>query len=485
MKRRMEKLPTVSDKVWAIIERQSKVYEFVIRLYQRIQYEQQEAENGYAFLREKITRLEERNRELENRFLKDSHNSHKPPSSDAFQKPEKTRSLREKKSENPGGQAGHAGAFRMQEGHYDQLCIEKVNVCARCGRELHNEEVVRYEVRQVLDIRKGNPFVTEYRGETKLCPDCGSKNSAEFPEEAKAYFNYGDSVYRLALYFHAYQMIPFARLSEAFRDLYSVNISVGTLHSIVIRTSKNLKAWENDAKKELINSKIVHFDETGIRCSKTLGWGHVSSNENVTLLSFHWKRGWQAFEDIGILPDFKGVAVHDGLKSYFRYKQCLHGLCNVHHLRELTYVFEAEKAPWAKPMKALLVKANKQLSTRTSRAANWARKIEREYYRVITQGRKYYEYCDSVEPKKAKIQKSGRNLLGRLCTYARETLRFIRRRKSAPFGNNQAERDLRMLKVKQKVSGCFRSYGGAKAFLRIRSRIATAMKQGFEPLHAL
>jgi transposase len=447
-----------------------------------------------------LKELRERVRSLEAQFIRDSHNSSQPPSSDGLKKRSsvpipRTKSLRPK-SANPGGaQPGHPPHFLKQEPNPDRLVLSPVHRCFRCNRVLGREALLQYETRQVIDLVKGQRFVVEYRAEMKLCPQCGSMNHGEFPDEARAYVCYGPEVKRVALYFMAYQLIPPLRIVEIFLHLHGIKIAEGSLHRFAIQASRGLKDWENETKRRIIRSQLAHFDETGIRSQGRLQWLHVASTKSLTLLFFHAKRGSEAWNEIGILPHFQGIAVHDEFAPYWKYQHegITHALCNAHHLRELQFIEELEEEPWATAMREFLQDTLHHLHVLEGQgkqaSPRWLRKREARYTEVLKMGyRAYHERMPKHPPPPRSGPKSkrdpGHNLLHRLHFHCREVLRFLLDPR-VPFTNNQAERDLRMAKVKQKISGCFRSFGGAKAFFRIRSFLSTKMKQGQNPYLAL
>ena len=277
------------------------------------------------------------------------------------------------------------------------------------------------------------------------------------------------------------------RVCEILRDLHGLKLGVGTLCRFAIQASKKLKPWENETKKSIVHSEIAHFDETGIRSQGKLQWLHVASTKTHTLLVHHARRGSEAWKEIGVLADFRGIAVHDGFTAYWKCKRdgMDHALCNAHHLRELQFVEEFEEEPWATAMRRLLETSLHHLHVLQSRgrkpSPSWLKKTEIAYETILRQGYRAYHETMPRHPPPPRAQKktkrdAGHNLLRRLHFYRKETLRFLYDPR-VPFTNNLAEQDLRMAKVKQKISGCFRSFGGAKAFFRIRSFLSTARKQ--------
>jgi transposase len=443
-----------------------------------------------------IERLKKKIENLETSFLKDSHNSHKPPSTDAFAKPRRTRSLRERSGLKPGGQSGHPGHHLAQEPDPNETRIHPVYECGRCGTRLKTLPLTQYETRQVIDIRDGTKWIVEHRAEMKICPNCDSMNHGGFPPEARAYVCYGPELRRIALYLSCYQLIPHARACEMLTHLYGLTLKPGSVHRFAIEASRELKSWENKAKSQIIGAPVAHFDETGIKYNGDLNWIHAAATSDTTVFVPHEKRGPEAMSSAGILTHFKGWAVHDGWRAYFNYQSepQPHALCNVHHLRELTFIEETEKrAKWATKMKALLKHTLHHIHRRRAQGLalrpRWIRYMEQRFDKVLRSGYRCYGKSmpriprpPSTGPHTKRAQ--GEKLLNRLHYYREETLAFLKH-PGVPFSNNLVERDIRMFKVKQKISGCFRSFGGAKAFCRVRSFLSTAIKRSQNPFHAL
>jgi transposase len=459
-----------------------------------------------------IQELKQRMKTLQARFLRDSHNSSQPPSSDGLRKARvsRTQSLRAPSPQPSGGQPGHDPRYREQEAAHE-IRLYRLDRCARCQRPLREVVLVQHEVRQVIDLNQGKKWVIEHRAEMKLCPECGSMNHAGFPREASAYVAFGPEVKRIALYLRGYQLLPVFRIVEFFEDLFDLKLSEGVLHSWAIQASRGLKRWENQTQVALTQAARIHLDETGIRSEGRLQWLHTTSSETHTLYGLHAKRGSQAIEEIGILPHFSGIAIHDGYSPYWKYREngITHGLCNAHHLRELTYVHELETLPlrsssgsapsptahWALGMKTLLQETLHEQHLCLAQGQDpfqemkWMEQVESNYRKLLALG---YRSYDRRIPRKARPPRAGPkqkkepgfNLLLRLHFYQKETLGFLRNQR-IPFTNNLAEQDLRMAKVKQKISGSFRSLGGAKAFFRLRSFLSTARKQGKNAYQAL
>jgi transposase len=331
--------------------------------------------------------------------------------------------------------------------------------------------------------------VTEHQAEEKTCPVCGFVNRAKFPEGITQPVQYGPRVKATASYFSNYQLMPYARLKECFFDLYNLSLSEGTLYNIQSTCYEKLESHENQVKQLLIEAPVGHFDESGLRVNKKLNWLHVASTGKLTHYSLHAKRGQEAMEQIGILPQFEGRAIHDHWKPYFQYG-CKHGLCNIHHLRELTYVEEQYKQVWAKKLKDCLLKIKEEVDKlkllgRLKIPPKRLRYFEKKYSRILGKGLKEIPQLKAVAVKRGRVkQHPAKNLLDRLQGYKQEVLSFMYDF-SVPFGNNQGEQDIRMIKTKQKVSGCFRSEKGGKMFCRVRGYISTVRKHSMNVLEAL
>lgn len=325
--------------------------------------------------------------------------------------------------------------------------------------------------------------------EEKICPCCGERIRASFPEDVKGPVQYGDRARALIAYFYDNHFIPVDRVCEIFEDVFGMTISPGTCANVDEQLFKNLELFETELKAYLLAAEVLDFDESGLKCEKKLHWVHVASSEKATFYMIHAKRGRKAMDAAGILPHFQGTAVHDYWFPYFSYSQVKHGLCNAHHLRELTFIYEQKKEDWAQRMKDLLIWANKEVEKHAeSRVlpSEILLKIEQTYTQILEEGFAYHESLSPLpEGKRGKPkQREGKNLLDRLKGKRDCVLRFIYDF-SVPFTNNQGERDIRMVKLKQKISGCFRSFHGAEVFCRVRSYISTARKQGWNILDSL
>ncbi len=384
---------------------------------------------------------------------------------------------------------GHKGATREFVEKPDHLVIHAPESCDLCGSSLSGAEVKGSERRQVHDLPPQKIEVIEHLAQTKVCVRCGMKNKAKFPSGINAPVQYGAGVRSVVAYLLGYQLLPFERCAEAMGDLFNCQLSVGTLASIFKECAREtVEPWLL-IKEGISKSEVIGVDETNLRVNQKQQWVHVSSTDQLTLLVHDKRRGTPAIESIGILSEYKGVCVHDGFTAYDQYQQCRHSLCNAHILRELNYVIETSKPSWATEMKKLLldIKATVSVATeagKTRLALKQEKEFLGQYDRIVTEAGKLYEPLrrkkrgtKTRRPKESPIVAAARKLVNRLIAKRDEMLLFMTDFR-VPFDNNQAERDLRMLKVKQKISGCFRTEQGAAEFCQMRSYVSTMKKQG-------
>ena len=438
-----------------------------------------------TFYEGKISALEARIKELEDKDSKHSGNSSKPPSTDGFKKVPK--SLRKKSHRKQGGQTGHKGDTLKMVEKPDEVIPHKIIKCLCCHKDLTRQSIDGLEKRQVYDIPPIKLKVIEHQSEVKICT-CGHKNTA-FPNWVKHYVQYGPNIKGMIVYLQNYQLLPFERTKELIKDFFNHRISKGTLYNIGQDAFYKLSLFKDRLKELLTYCDIVGFDETGLRVLARRQWLHSYSTNKHAYYEVHEKRGQQAMQDIGILPDFMGIAVHDFWKSYYSYT-CTHAGCNAHLLRDLIFIKEQFEQAWADKMIDLLLhlKALKEKAMIAGRVAiNKATliKYRQQFNSILQEGFLLNPYKPPEQKTRGRYKKSPpRNLLERFRDYADDVLRFAHNF-SVPFDNNFSERDIRMMKVKQKISGGFRSLNGAKFFTRIRSYIVTARKQDVNPLQAL
>jgi len=409
-----------------------------------------------------------------------SSNSNKPPSTDQNKK----NNNRKQSNKKPGGQKGHKGITLEPVSDPDE--VKYINFDKRKLPKGRSYVSNGYESRQVINM-KISTHIIEYRAEV-LIDEEDNKYVASFPETVTRPIQYGASIKAAASYNSVYQLIPYERICEQFRNEYNIAFSKGSICNFNNEASNLLfnLGVEKLIKQELQKSALAHADETSINLNGTKIWLHNMSNKNWTWFAPHPKRGSEAMNDIGIIPSFSGILCHDHWKPYYLYK-CNHSLCNAHHLRELTRAYEQDKQNWANKMHIFLTQLNKEVDATKEKmldkkASDTRRK---EYRQILDEGD---QECPAVGPKpgtkRKPAQSKARNLLTRLRDYEDDVLLFMVNALT-PFTNNQGERDIRMTKVQQKISGCFRSMKGAVNFCRIRSYLSTCKKNGVSASDAL
>ena len=434
-----------------------------------------------------IAQLQQQVQALQEREAKDSHNSHLPPSSDRFVRQPK--SLRKKSGKQGGGQPGHEGTTLQWHSCPDEVVVHAVTRCATCQQDLCAVPRLQVERRQVVDVPTPRLWVAEHQAEQKQCPACQHITVASFPPEVAAPVQYGPRLGAMAVYLVQQQLLPWARACEVLSDLLGATLSEGTLACLIERCAATLQPVEEQIKQALTKVEVLHQDETGLYVSGHRQWLHVACTEQLTHYAVHAKRGQEALDAIDILPRFGGASVHDGWRAYFHYA-CQHALCLVHLLRELTYLAEEHGLAWAAELIDLLL--DMKAATEQARAqglpslhalevADW----QAQFVTIVAQADATTPYAQAPPGHKGRVKQSAaRNLLDRLLADQQAVLAFLHRL-AIPFDNNQAERDVRMVKVQQKISGSFRSQAGAVAFCRIRSYLSTLRKQGWHLLGAL
>jgi transposase len=426
---------------------------------------------------------------LRDQLAKNSGNSGKPPSSDGLKKA-RPQNLRQKSGRRPGGQKGHPGQTLKLVAEPDHTQLHPVTVCSNCAADLQAIGSCGHERRQVFDLPPVRLEVTEHLAEIKVCPECGQLVKGDFPGEVSQPVQYGARLKAQAAYLNNYQLLPWARSCELLGDFYGHTPAQALIQGANTDLTEQLTPALELIRQGLSAAEVAHFDESGLRVEAQLNWLHVASTPELTYYGVHSKRGQPGMQASGILPQFKGRAVHDHWSAYFNFEQCDHALCNGHHLRELKFIMEQYQQPWAQAMLELLleIKAEvvatppEQLTLPPQRLAHF----EQRYDDLIAQGLQA-----NPPPTPPLLKKRGRpkqsppkNLLDRLQQHKAETLAFMYDFR-VPFDNNLAERDIRMVKVKQKVSGAFRTRPGAETFCAIRSYISTVRKHGLNVIDAI
>lgn len=418
---------------------------------------------------------------LINRTTLNSKNSSKPPSTD----PNREKSSKKGSSDRkPGGQKGRIGTTLQKVDDPD--VVQELNIDRRSlprGRQYQEDG---YETRQVIDIDISR-LVTEYRAQV-LKDDLGNRFVASFPNRVSRPVQYGIGIKANTVYMSQFQLLPYDRIRDHFQEQMGIPVSAGSVFNFNKEAYEQLDEFEQWAKAQLATSELMHVDETGINMDGKRHWLHCASNTSLTLFYPHTKRGTEAMDEMGVLPFFKGVLCHDHWKPYYRYA-CTHSLCNAHHLRELERAWEQDGQQWAKGMKALLIEINNAVADAGGcLPADDAERWRQRYRQLLEQAEIECPAPDESqreEGKRGRLKRSkARNLLERLRNFEPDVLRFMDV-ESVPFTNNQGENDLRMTKVQQKISGCFRSMAGAKIFCRVRSYLSTCRKQGVSATEAL
>jgi len=434
----------------------------------------------------RITGLEAEIAELKALLGQNSRNSSRPPSTDVFVKP---KSLRQKGVRRAGGQPGHPGCTLEQVDTPDQVVVHHVTECEHCARSLADEPVISVERRQVFELPPFNIVVTEHRAETKQCPCCHSFIKASFPVDVQRSVQYGHFLRAFVVYLLVFQFVPYDRICELFRDLFGHAPSKASLVSMVESCYQQLGGFEEAVHGLLRDARVLHVDETGFRATGKRHWLHVASTRLLTWYGHHKKRGLEATRRFGILPGFTGTLVHDFWKPYFSFG-CGHSLCNSHLIRELQGITETFHHEWAGKMKELLylikthVDAAREMTTGLS--VEQIASFETRYREIVALGTR--ENSTMPAGRKGKrgplVHSKSKNLVDRCRDYEQEILAFMHDFQ-VPFDNNQAERDIRMAKLQQKISGTSRSDNGAAWFCRIRSYISTARKNNQPILNSL
>jgi transposase len=439
-----------------------------------------------------IEMLNRRIEELLAQINKNSHNSSKPPSSDGYSKPA-PQSLRKPSGKKPGGQKGHNGStLCVSDLHVTEVKTHMPPRCACCPRAAEcgaraKAAGSRYEVDIVIEQK-----VTEHRAMVCCCPYMnGRELRGEFPEELESRVQYGKNIAALAVTLCTVGMMSYERTRDVLHSVFGVQISTGTISAFVCRCAEAVKSQIQQIRQKLRHTPVCHFDETGFRVDGKLHWLHCASNSEYTLLSVEQKRGTVGMDSLGVIPGYNGIAVHDCWAPYFKYTTSRHALCCVHLLRELTGIEENHSQSWCRQFGDFLLRMKKERESLMSSGASAfdperRRYFDAEYDRLVGLG-----YDQNPKPMDTGRKKRGRpyngyvrSFLNRLVKYKASVCLFADDF-TVPFDNNQAERDIRFAKVKQKVSGAFRTKSGADLFARIMSYVATSRKHSIDAFSAI
>jgi transposase len=441
-----------------------------------------------AVLSALVAALQARVAELERQLGLNSGNSGKPPSSDGLKKkPARVSSLRGRSGKKTGAQKGHPGKTLSRSETPDATIDHFPEICSGCGGALTGAMATGHTARQVFDLPEPQPLtVTEHRAHACLCGNCGAETRADFPEGVTAPVQYGARLAAVVVYLLHYQLLPEKRLAALMADLFGVHLVTATIAGMSRNCAARLQWFAAAVRDRVAAAPVKHVDETGFRIGGKTQWLHIASTIWLTFYRVSPKRG-------SLLENVMGIVVHDHWKPYYTLKGVLHALCNAHHLRELQALVEIEKEDWARKMQRLL--------RRACHAANLAREqgvtmspvfialIERCYDAILAEGFAFHEaqpgLISTARKRRGRVpRRTGHNLLLRLRVRKMDVLRFLSD-PTVPFTNNLAERDGRMMKLRQKISGGFRSVDGAEDFAVIRSLLSTARKQGWDILKAL
>jgi transposase len=441
-------------------------------------------------LKELVATLQARIEELERRLGLNSRNSGKPPSSDGLTKPpRRTQSLREASGKKPGGQKGHPGETLRQVAEPDATIDHYPATCAQCDSPLTAAVALDYSARQVFDLPAPPPLVvTEHRAHYCRCARCGAQTRASFPEGVTAPVQYGERIWAVVVYLLHFQFLPEDRLAALMATLFGVRLVPATIARMSRSCAQRLQGFVAAVRVFVCQAPVKHLDETGFRIGGLTQWLHVASTACLSFYRVSPKRG-------SLLDGVRGIVVHDHWTPYYTLDGVQHGLCNAHHLRELRALIDIEKEEWARKMHRLLRRACHAANLAQDREVPLKRSliecVKRCYDAILAQGLIFHEAQTPLPKSKHAHQGGGRqprrtghNLLLRLATRKEDVLRFLTN-PAVPFTNNQAEQDARMMKLRQKISGGFRSDQGAEDFALIRSFISTAGKQGWNLIHAL
>ncbi len=433
-----------------------------------------------------VRRLSAKVAELEARLSKDSHNSSKPPSSDGLAK--KSDSPRTPSGKNPGGQPGRVGKTLERLAHVDTVIDHPLPRHCTCGASLAGAHKQLGEQRQVIDIPVASYQVTEHRTWQTRCT-CGQVHQSAFPADVTEVIQYGPNVRALAVHLTHGQLLPLARSAQLVSELYGLSVSSGTVHAWGDQAARLLQPEVARIALSLIGLSVVCADESGLRVASRLHWLHTVASDQLTWYGVHAQRGLPAFKDHGILTNLMGTAVHDCWGPYWRLL-CEHSLCNAHLLRELTFQRETTRQRWPKRMIDLLLRARDCCAAArqggaTALSAWQIRRIFRNYRAILDKALLRNPPAERQDKRRGRVKQSlSFNLIKRMREHAEAVLHFVTDLR-VPFTNNLAERAIRMPKVKQKISGCFRTMAGAQTFCTIRSYLDTMRKQGHNMFEVL
>ena len=431
-----------------------------------------------------VDQQDKRIKYLEDQLSLNSRNSSKPPSSDISKR---SISVKGKSNRKSGGQPGHKGHKLEMSSSPDQVHSYEVGACGDCGKDLSSEGVESVVRKQIWDLPPQGIEVVEHQLLVKRCPDCGILwQSGDLPAQIQHEVAYGPRIKALSTYLHSYQQLPLKRITGFFGEVFNIKLSQGSVVNFIKRAYQKLEGFEVQLKNSLLGESAIFCDETSMRVNQKNHWLHSASSSQLSYFHIDPKRGREAMDRMGILPHYQGIAHHDYWKSYQSY-ECKHSLCNAHLLRELIFLAEEHKQKWAEEMIELLLRIKKGIDHAPKEVLTLKKqkRYRKKFRAIVAKGLNLHPPPKKIKGKRGRVAKSkSRNLLERLDLLEDQYLRFMIE-SEARFDNNLAERDLRMNKVKMKVSGCFRSSDAARHFARIRSFILTNQKNSQNLIQAL
>ena len=428
--------------------------------------------------------------ELKEQLNKNSKNSSKPPSSDGYKKPN-PKSLREKTGKKQGGQNGHGGSHLITTVEPDNIEQHKPSACEGCQHyDKCKDKACVTETRTVIDAVV-DVDITAHQQLTIKCPMSGDILKGEFPEDVKGPIQYGENLQSIVVALNTIGAMGINRIHTILGNIFNIPLSTGVIYNMVERCADSVTDTVESIRQMAIDSDLENFDETGTRVDKKTMWVHAACNREFTYLYLSRKRGTEAMDEGGILPRFKGIAVHDCWRPYWKYEGILHAICNAHILRELKGVIENHpEQVWAAKLEKLLKKmfqAKEKAIAADKQQLSYSQlhRFDKEYDSIIAIALNENPLSEAPQGKSGR-KKKGKvlALIERLRDYKESVCLFIHDFK-VPFTNNQAEQDIRIMKIKTKVSGCFRTETGAKNYLKIMSYVGTAKKQGINPFEAI
>ncbi len=472
----------------------TQLEEYLLSIIEQLQQQMLGMQNTINTMTQTMEGLNQTIKELQEQLKMNSKNSSKPPSSDGLKKPpvNKNNSLRQSSGKKQGGQTGHQGANLSVIANPDYVERHMANICVSCPyHDACLEHACVKETRHVIDAVVDVCVTAHEQIVVNECPLHGGKKQGSFPNDVKATVQYGSNLNALVVALTSVGAVSISRTHEILGSVFSIPLATGTISNMVSRCAESLSGTKERIRQQMIKLGLIHCDETGTRVDGKTIWVHNASNSDFTYLTISTKRGKIGMDEADVLPHYHGIIVHDCWSSYWLYEDLTHAICCAHLLRELTGIEENyPEQTWAKEFKNLLL-----LMKKVRDKAVLCNKVELSYYHLHKFEKQYDEIINkandenpmpTITEKKRGKKKKGKvlSLISRLYDHKESVCLFIKNF-GVPFDNNQAERDIRMIKVKTKVSGCFRSMKGAQEYLTIMSYVGTAKKHGINAYEAI